>query len=267
MQTDGQRELLGIFVRQRRESMAPQEQGRRRRTPGLRREELAARAAISTTWVTWIEQGRAVRPSAETLARLAHGLALSPAERDYLFELAARRDPAEPSAGNAGAAPSAVAALTGMLACPAYALDPAWNVCCANTAARELFVGMFDGTKAPNLLVYAFTHPAAQVLMPDRDIRVRRLLAEFRHDYSRNMQDPRVKATVEWLLANCRLFRECWEDQSVLLREGGTRSFRTPDGRVAEYIQHTLADVERGDFRVVFLQRASDQPLSAASII
>lgn len=258
MQTDEQRELLGAFVRQRRESLAPQEHGRRRRTPGLRREELAARAAISTTWVTWIEQGRAVRPSGETLARLASGLALSPAERDYLFELAGRRDPTAPSAGDASAAPPAVAALVASLVCPAYALDPAWNVCCANEAAHGLFAGLFDQGTAPNLLVYAFTHPAARTLMPDWETRVRRLLAEFRHDYSRNMRDPRVKAVVKWLVTNCRPFRECWEDQSVLAREGGPRVFRRPDGSSVEYAQYTLADVERGDFRVVFLQPVPD---------
>lgn len=254
MQTDEQRELLGAFVRQRRESMVPEEYGRRRRTPGLRREELAARAAISTTWVTWIEQGRAVAPSAETLARLARGLALSPAERDYLFELAGRRDPEIQVKGLASAVPPAVIAAVEALNWPAYALDPAWNVCCANKAARNLFSGLFDEETEANLLVYAFTHPQARVLMPDWEARVRRLLAEFRHHYGRNMQDVRVKGTVERLLADSSRFRECWEDQSILAREGGSRIFRKVDGSMAEYTQHTLADVERGDFRLVFLQ-------------
>ncbi|MEJ2410072.1 MAG: helix-turn-helix transcriptional regulator [Novosphingobium sp.] len=254
MQTDEQRDLLGAFVRQRRESMAPQGPARRRRTPGLRREELAERAAISSTWVTWIEQGRAVCPSAETLARLADGLALSPAERGYLFELSGRRDPAAPAAGDVGTAPPGIAALIGTLAWPAYALDPAWTVCCANVPARALFTGLFADGPAPNLLSYAFMHPAAKDLMPDWDIRVRRLLAEFRRDYSRAMRDPRVKATVDWLLENSSAFRESWNNQSVLTREGGARAFRRDDGRTAEYIQHTLADDERDVFRVVFLE-------------
>lgn len=257
MQTDEQRQLMGAFVRRRRESMAPQGHDRRRRTPGLRREELAARAAISATWVTWIEQGRAVSPSAETLARLARGLALSPAEREYLFELAGRRDPALRPPGDGSGTPAPIAALVGALAWPAYALDPAWNVCCANGAARDLFKGLFDADPAPNLLVYAFTHPAARDLMPDWNMRVRRLLAEFRHDYGRTVGDPRVRNTVEWLKANSASFLECWEDQTVLSREGGARLFRTAGGRAAAYVQHTLADVERGDFRVVFLEPAA----------
>ena len=91
-----QREQLGAFVRARRESMMPEHTAPRRRTPGLRREELAVRAGIGVTWITWIEQGRAVRPSATTFARLADALLLGPAERAYLFTLAARHDPADP---------------------------------------------------------------------------------------------------------------------------------------------------------------------------
>lgn len=149
MQTDEQRRLLGAFVRTRRESMAPEGHDRRRRTPGLRREELAARAAIGTTWVAWIEQGRDVRPSAETLSRLAVGLSLSVAERDYLFALAGRHDPVDPFAHARQAAPLAISALVERLDWPCYALDPAWAVCAANEAARRLFVGLFEGDAAP----------------------------------------------------------------------------------------------------------------------
>lgn len=244
---------MGAFVRQRRESLAPEGNDRRRRTPGLRREELAARAAISSTWVTWIEQGRATRPSADTVSRLAKGLALSPAERDYLFELAGRRDPNGRAPDPGVHAPAAIAALLDALAWPAYALDPAWNVCCANAPARALFTGLFDDDR-PNLLVYAFAHASARRLMPDWESRVRRLLAEFRRDYGRTMRDPQVRYTVEWLRENSPSFLECWEGQAVLAREGGARSFRSPDGQVTEYVQHTLADVERPDFRIVFLK-------------
>ncbi|WP_443478483.1 helix-turn-helix domain-containing protein [Novosphingobium aerophilum] len=256
MQTDEQRRLLGAFVRTRRESMAPEGHDRRRRTPGLRREELAARAAIGTTWVAWIEQGRDVRPSAETLSRLAVGLSLSVAERDYLFALAGRHDPVDPFAHARQAAPLAISALVERLDWPCYALDPAWAVCAANEAARRLFVGLFEGDAAPNLLRYVFTHPAARVLLPDWKERAARLLAEFRRDYSHALADPRVRGVVEWLQENSPDFRESWDGQSVLAREGGTRTFRHPDEGMIRFTQHTLADVERGDFRVVFLQLA-----------
>jgi transcriptional regulator with XRE-family HTH domain len=165
MLDEDHRRLLGAFVRARREAMAPDAPGRRRRTPGLRREELAARAGIGVTWVAWIEQGRAVRASAETLARLADALNLTRAERTYLFALAGRHDPADPFAQAPGEAPPAIAALVGQLDWPAYGLDAAWTVCCANAAARRLFVGLFEGEDQPNLLRYVFTSPHARRLL------------------------------------------------------------------------------------------------------
>src|SRR5262245_27462543 len=89
--------LLGEFVRAHRESLAPEPSVGPRRTPGLRREELAAKAGISATWCAWIEQGRNVQFSPQALGRLAQALALTRAERQYLFELADRRDPDTPA--------------------------------------------------------------------------------------------------------------------------------------------------------------------------
>src|ERR1700733_3818303 len=93
MTTGDQRRLLGAFVRAHRERLRPDGNPGRRRTPGLRREELAARAGISATWCTWIEQGREVKASPQALGRLARALELSRAERAYLFDLAGQRDP------------------------------------------------------------------------------------------------------------------------------------------------------------------------------
>ena len=98
-----QRRLLGQFVRTHRERLHPEgEGGRRRRTPGLRREELAAMAGISAIWCAWIEQGREVRASPRALSRLAKALALSSEDRAVMFELAGRADPGD--GGQAGMA-------------------------------------------------------------------------------------------------------------------------------------------------------------------
>src|SRR5277367_7017123 len=101
-----QRRLLGEFVRAHRERVRPTPATGRRRTSGLRREELAARAGISVTWCTWIEQGRPVQASPEALGRIAHALTLTRAERAYLFELAGRLDP-DGRAGSSVDAPPA----------------------------------------------------------------------------------------------------------------------------------------------------------------
>lgn len=257
MLTEEHRRLLGTFVRARRESIAPDSPGRRRRTPGLRREELAARAGIGATWVAWIEQGRAVRASAETLARLADALKLTRAERSYLFSLSARHDPADPFSPPLAAAPPAIEALVGRLDWPAYGLDAAWTVCCANAAARWLLFGLFEDEEQPNLLRYVFTDPRARNLLPDWEERSRRLLAEFRRDYGLTLDDPRVAGVVDWLRENSEAFRSYWGEQAVHSRDGGLRIFRHPDDGDCRFIQHSLSDVERGDFRLVVLEPTS----------
>src|SRR4029077_16862708 len=116
----------------------------RRRTPGLKREELAASAGISVTWCAWIEQGRPVQASPEALGRIAQTLALSRAERDYLFKLAGRFDP-QGSRGLSADAPPPLIAAVKATQCPAYGLDRLWNACCWNEAAARLFHGWLDG--------------------------------------------------------------------------------------------------------------------------
>ena len=254
MLDETRRKTLGAFVRARRESIAPDAPGGRRRTPGLRREELAARAGIGMTWVAWIEQGREVRPSSETLARLAKGLSLTSAERSYLFTLAERHDPADPFSSGITDAPSAITALVQGLEWPAYGLDAAWRVCCANAAARHLFTGLFDEEDQPNLLRYIFTSPQARSMLPDWNERCQRVMAEFRRDYGRVMSDPRVAAVVEWLCENSEAFRTAWGQQTVRDREGGVREFEHPEDGALRFTQHTLAEVERGDFRLVVLK-------------
>jgi transcriptional regulator with XRE-family HTH domain len=257
MQTAEQRRLLGAFVRGRREAMTPVGPQRRRRTPGLRREDLADLAGIGTTWLAWVEQGRDIRPSAAMLARLADALHLSGAERDYMVARADRRDPAAP-VGPAGVqAPPAIAAAVEALTWPAYGLDPAWYVCCANGAARALFVGLFDAGDQPNLLDYVFTHPAARGLLPDWRARAARILSEFRHDFGRGVTDPRVHMVVDRLCETSAEFAVEWDRQAVLPHEGGARRFDHPALGAIEYEQHTLAEVERGDFRLVFLEPTS----------
>src|SRR5215470_11704429 len=97
---NGGRQELGAFLRAHRERLAPNsvgiDPGARRRTPGLRREELASLAGVSATWIAWIEQGRNVSVSPAALMRLARVMRLTAAERHYLFDLAGKRDPEAP---------------------------------------------------------------------------------------------------------------------------------------------------------------------------
>jgi transcriptional regulator with XRE-family HTH domain len=252
MNDDEQRRLLGNFIRARREAMEPAGGGRRR-TPGLRREELALRAGISATWCAWLEQGRDVRASPHTLSRLAHALVLTSAERAYLFELAGRHDPEAPvPASSSPVPPSLVAAVTAM-AYPAYGLDRFWNACCWNAAAKELFVGWLDNGERPSLLRFIFLDPAAKSLVPDWETRALRLLAEFRSDFSRGLNDAEMTAMVDDLARQSAVFARGWQRQAVSAREGGTRTFRGADGELRRYDQHTLTPADRPDHKLVML--------------
>ncbi|MBX9458897.1 MAG: helix-turn-helix transcriptional regulator [Rhizobium sp.] len=247
---DEQRQLLGAFLRARREAMEPAGGGRRR-TPGLRREELAQRAGISATWCAWLEQGREVQASPHALSRLAHALDLTRAERVYLFELAGRHDPEAPAP--TAPVPPALSAAVAAMSCPVYGLDRFWNACCWNAAAETLFSNWLAQGPRPNLLRYIFIDPSARAFIPDWDARALRILAEFRSDYSRGRHDPEMTGLVAELTAGSAVFARGWQRQSVLAREGGLRTFRGPDGNVRPYQQHTLVPPEQPDYKLVIL--------------
>ena len=251
---DDQRRLLGEFVRAHRERARPTTGAGRRRTPGLRREELATRAGISATWCAWIEQGRPVQASPETLGRVALALALTPAERAYLFELAGRLDPDLPETAS-GAPPSLMASVQAIRN-PAYGLDRLWTACAWNAAAARLFVGWLDGDHQRNLLRFVFLDAGARLLIPEWRERARRLLAEFRADFGHTFRDAEVKAFIDQLKAESPLFERIWEEQDVQRRHGGRRTFDHPrDGRLV-FDQHTFSLTERPDYKLVVLTPA-----------
>ncbi|MES2255679.1 MAG: helix-turn-helix transcriptional regulator [Pseudomonadota bacterium] len=256
MTNQDQRRLLGAFVRAHRERLPPEGAPGRRRTPGLRREELAARAGISVTWCTWIEQGRDVKASPPALARLARALMLSRAERAYLFELSGVRDPDSPVTDPIADAPASIRAAVEAVAHPAYGLDRLWNACSWNGAASHLFRGWLSEGCQRNLLAFVFLDPAARELIPNWKERAARLLAEFRSDYGHSFTDPRARDLVERLRRNSPLFRQAWDAQTVLEREGGLRSFHHPVDGLLRFTQHTFTPSERPDYKLVFLTPA-----------
>jgi transcriptional regulator with XRE-family HTH domain len=248
---------LGEFIRAHRERLTPQAvglpPGPRRRTPGLRREEVAQLCGVSPTWYTWIEQGRPVSASAEALARIAAALQLSRAERAYLFELAAQRDPDEPER-TAGELPDTLAAAVRLIHTPAYVLDRQWDALVWNEPAAHLFRGWLDdSTRERNLLRFTFTAPVARALIVDWETRARRLAAEFRADSIRHLNDAPTRALIDALLADSEAFAHYWASQDVGEREGGVREFEHPaDGRLV-YQQMTLKPAHREDLKLVVL--------------
>jgi transcriptional regulator with XRE-family HTH domain len=255
-----QHTALGSFLRARRLQSQPEDfgfaTGARRRTPGLRREELAQLAGISPTWVAWIEQGRTRSISMATLLALARGLHLTRVERTHLFQLAKRADPA-PLAEDGGEEP-ALRQLLDSLAAPAYVLDRCWDALAWNDAAAKLFPAWL-GAQArrraghPNLLQYVFLDATAQRQVVDWKSRAQRLVAEFRADTEGWRDDPLRQSLIEELCAGSAEFAASWREERVQAREGGAREFRTPAGRVRQYTQLTLRVARRPDLKLVTL--------------
>jgi transcriptional regulator with XRE-family HTH domain len=247
-----QRRLLGAFLRKHREMLTPDQAGRRR-TPGLRREEVAQLGGVSTTWYTWVELGRDIALSAAALARLADALRLTAAERAYLFELTRRRDPAPPTVGLArvAASPELLAVLQATTV-PAYLLDRLWHVRGWNDAAGRLFAPWFDSGETC-LLRYVFLDPTARDFIWDWENRARRLLAEFRADTGHNPDDADMAALVRDLLDRSEAFARFWNSHAVLAREGGTRVFNHPQDGTLRYEQITLVPAAHPDHKLVML--------------
>ena len=255
-QPPAQRRELGDFIRAQRERLDPAMLGvaapGRRRTPGLRREEVALLCGLSTTWYTWIEQGRDVSVSPMALARMAGTLRLGRAERAYLFELAGKRDPDQGSS-EADHVPPAVQACVEAIRAPAYVLDRSWTVRSWNAAAEHLFAGWLDQPGERNLLRFVFLEPAARSLICDWEARARRVVAEFRASCSARVTDPALRALIDSLRRQSSEFTRFWDLYGVLEREGGERTFNHPRDTLLSYVQVTFEVAGRPDLKLTML--------------
>ena len=270
---DSKRKELGEFLTAMRTRGTPEEYGfpagARRRTQGLRREEVAQLASISATWYTWIEQGREVNVSAEALERLATALKLSKSERTYLFDMADRRDP-QAHMLEADTAPETLVHMLNNIQIPAYILGRTWDVLAWNTPASELFTGWLDTEQTidkaqdneqtndtrPNLLRFVFLHANAKQFVVDWEMRARRLVAEFRADCRSRLEEPELIRLVNELSQASADFEQFWKQHDVLERQGGQRQFNHPTQGLISYSQVTLRPVEQEQLKLVLLQPA-----------
>ena len=251
---------LGEFVRACRERIQPESLGLpqtfRRRTPGLRREELATLCGVSSTWITWLEQGRPVSASAKTLTKLADVLHLSKAERKYLFSLADKVDPAAESITPGAVNAHAVQEIVKVIQAPAYVLDRRWNAIAWNRRAQELFsdwLGPRNEEPGRNLLTYMFVQPAAKTFVADWSSRARRLVAEFRADCGKAVDTQPLKELIEILREKSKDFAKLWAAQDVVMREGGEREFAHPVKGRLKFNQVTMQLQGRPDLKLTIL--------------
>jgi transcriptional regulator with XRE-family HTH domain len=210
---------LGDFLRSRRERLTPDvvglPVGRRRRTPGLRREEVAELADIGVDWYVRLEQGRAVSPSTATIDALADALRLDDTERVHLRALA--RNPAR-DAFVRESVPDVLRNLVDSLSQPAYLTGRRWDLLAWNSAAAELF-GDFDrvAEEDRNILVYVLLDPDARRLFGDGWVeQARHVVAQFHAAHDLWAADPAFTELSARLREGCPEFETWWGQHDVL---------------------------------------------------
>jgi transcriptional regulator with XRE-family HTH domain len=211
--------LLGTYLRDRRTKLDPAALGfppGRRRTPGLRREEVAQRADISPTWYTWLEQGRGGAPSSDVLDRIARALMLTEVEREHLFLLGLGRPPEVRYRKNEGVTPRLQRVLDALDPSPAVIRTAIWDVVAWNRAATVML--MDYATMPPeqrNILRYIFLDPRARAAQYGWESVARFVLGAFRVDAARAGAAVEVEPLVEELCRISPEFSSMWRDNDV----------------------------------------------------
>jgi len=235
---EARRRELADFLRTRRARLPLEVLGQfsagRRRTPGLRREELAQLAGVGVTWYTWLEQARPIRVSTQVLESLARALNLTAEERAHLFELAHGGQPLS-SAPDDTVPPAIQRVLDQQGNSPAYVLGQRWDLLAWNSAATRVFT---DFATLPadlrNIVWYMFTDPNLRRMLVDWERQAQRQLAQFRASSARHAGDPRFGKLVEALSARSAEFRAWWPRHDVQARPEARKDLDHPHvGRLA----------------------------------
>ena len=235
---EARRRELADFLRTRRARLRPEAMGlangARRRTPGLRREEIAQLAGVGVTWYTWLEQARPIRVSAQVLESLARTLGLSAEERTHLFDLAhGEGEPIIPPDEVVNLAIRRV--LDQQNPSPAYVLGRRWDLLAWNAAATRVFTnfaGLPEGFQ--NIVWYMFADPSLRRMLVDWERQAQRQLAQFRASSARHTGDPSFTRLVEALRAQSPEFRHWWVRHDVLGRPEARKDLNHPVvGRLA----------------------------------
>ncbi|WP_315780445.1 MULTISPECIES: helix-turn-helix transcriptional regulator [unclassified Bradyrhizobium] len=226
---------LGTYLRDRRAKLDPTAFGlplQRRRTPGLRREEVAQRANVSATWYTWLEQGRGGAPSADVLDRIARAMMLTDAEREHLFLLGLGRPPEARYHAIDGISPRLQRVLDTLEYSPAFVRTATWDILAWNRAAAAVLT---DYSTLPedqrNVLRMMFHDSRVRAAQPNWQAVARYVVASFRADVARAGAARNVQSLVDELCATSPEFAAMWRDNDVQGRHG--------DG--VKVLQHPIA--------------------------
>ncbi|RXH14766.1 helix-turn-helix transcriptional regulator [Bradyrhizobium guangzhouense] len=224
--------LLGTYLKDRRirlDAAAFGFGGSRRRTPGLRREEVAQRANISPTWYTWLEQGRGGAPSADVLDRIARALMLTDVEREHLFLIGLGRPPEVRYQKSDGVSPRLQRVLDALETSPAIIRTVTWDVVAWNRAAT---IVLTDYSKLlpeqRNILRLIFCEPRVRAAQYDWDSVARFVVAAFRADVARAGAVSHVAEFVDELCRESPEFAKLWRDNDVRSHGEGIKHLRHP---------------------------------------
>ena len=259
---------LAEFLRSRRERISPEEVGlpvgSRRRTPGLRREEVAALAGVGLSWYTWLEQGRDISVSATFLDNLSRTLKLDATERRHLFLLAHQRLPPEPGKTWCKV-PALIHRLMDDLPLrPAYVLNLRWDVLAWNAAADRLFGFSSHTADCRNLLWMLFTSPVIRELFNPWKEQALQILSSFRRDFVRATQDPDIAALVKDLEKASPEFKSWWRQQDVHGPCHGIRHLKIEAVGDVVFEHATLTVDEDRHLRLVYYAAKDGLPQSHA---
>lgn len=218
MAEEGRRTELAAFLRSRRASLSPQTVGLpftgRRRTPGLRREEVAVLADVSVTWYTFLEQGRPIRISPEALLRVASALRLADLEVRHLFLLAERTPPRTPAVDDVPE--RLLDVMASLTDSPAWLVNPTYDALSWNRASAAVWLDL-DAVCAEerNLVWLMLTRPEPPALHVDWASDARRTMAALRARHAERGNDPRFEELVDRLTKASPFFREWWPRHEI----------------------------------------------------
>lgn len=240
------RKELSDFLRQHRERVMPSDvglpSGGRRRTAGLRREEVAALAGVGITWYTWFEQGREIGVSEAFLLRVARILKLDDAECCHLFLLAHQRPPPPEAHHSPSVSPLVQRMMDDLAAHPAYVTNLRWDIVAWNAVADCLLGLSAKPPTARNVLRMVFTDPDLRRRLPAWPADAPQLLEGFRRDLALAPRDPAMLSLVEELQKLSPQFRDWWARPSEHAPSRGVTSVLADTGSVA--LQHEVLTVD-----------------------
>jgi transcriptional regulator with XRE-family HTH domain len=223
---------LGTYLKDRRAKLDPAAFGfplQRRRTPGLRREEVAQRAHVSATWYTWLEQGRGGAPSADVLDRISRAMMLTDVEREHLFLLGLGRPPEARYHNPEGVTPRLQRLLDTLAFSPALVRTATWDVVAWNPAAAAVLTDYSTlAATERNILRRIFLDPRVRAAQSDWESVARFVVAAFRADAARAGAAKNVEALVEDLSRLSPEFAAMWRDNDVRTHGDGVKTLHHP---------------------------------------